>query len=142
MIPSSAQLTICLLGLFSFLAGACPPDTIAMLDAHEFYIEVNRTPGAVVIDVRTVREYNRSRIPGAVLAGKSHQLFELTDSLGRDYELFIYCEENSRSLTAGQLLSERGFHKVYILKEGIRGWRRSGLPVEKGKHPKKKNARK
>jgi len=84
----------------------------------------------VLIDVRTVREFQKERIPNALLANNSKILFSITDTLDLEQPLFIYCDDESRSSTACTFMIERGFRNVNLLKEGMIGWKNRNLEID------------
>ncbi len=100
------------------------------LDPHEFYIQMNLTEDEVLIDVRTVKEFQKERLHHAILASNSNVLFSIADTLDLEQPIFIYCEDEARSITACTFLIERGFRNVYMLKEGINGWKRRNLEID------------
>lgn len=108
------------------------------LDPPEFYIQMNLKENEVLIDVRTAREFQKERIPNAILASHSTALFSVTDTLDLEQPLFIYCEDEARSITACNLLADRGFKNVYMLKEGIIGWKKRDLEIDQTRIKRKK----
>jgi len=94
---------------------------------------MNLFENEVLIDVRSYKEFRVERINNAILAGNSEELLAITDTLDFEQPLFIYCEEESRSITACSILIGRGFKQIHILKEGIFGWKQQGLAVDNSK---------
>ena len=81
-------------------------DDKILLDAHKAVEN-----GAVIIDVRTSKEYGVHHLTNAM----NIPLQELSRSLARvpkDRVLVLYCQSGSRSSSAAQILSQRGW-KVY-----------------------------
>ncbi len=97
-------------------------DSCRHLNVEEFYIELNLDINPVLIDIRTFDEFSKYRIRGAILAESKADLISITDSLIRDRQLFLYCEDDHRSPVACDILIEKGFTKVYNLKGGLREW--------------------
>ncbi len=100
------------------------------LDPNEFYIQMKLKENPILIDVRTVREFQKERIPDALLANNSDVLFSITDTLDLEQPLFIYCDDEGRSSTACTFLIEKGFINVYLLKEGLIGWKVRNLEMD------------
>lgn len=73
-----------------------------------------------LVDVRTVAEFNRQSIPGA-LNIPLEELRERADELPRDRPLHIYCKVGQRGYYAVRLLAQRGFD-VRNLSGGIQTW--------------------
>ena len=113
-------------------------DSTVDLSAENFVLHMNLYQNEVLIDVRTQKEYNRERIPNALSASNRKILLALTDTLDLEQPLFIYCEEESRSITACSFLQERGFKYVYMLKDGIIGWKERDFTIDKKKITRRK----
>jgi rhodanese-related sulfurtransferase len=76
---------------------------------------------AVVLDVRTVPEWNGGRIPGATHI----PLDELTaryHELDPDAETLVVCAHGVRSAAAGQWLVQVGFERVANVRRGMSAW--------------------
>lgn len=77
------------------------------------YVEVyRRTPGSVLLDVRTAAEYDSGHIPGSI----NIPLDELPFSLDADpgTTVFVYCRSGRRSADAAYILEEEGFAPINI----------------------------
>ncbi|UCG27900.1 MAG: rhodanese-like domain-containing protein [Bacteroidales bacterium] len=134
MFHIKSQVTILLSLLLLPASGQDPPQQSCLkLDPHEFYIQMKLSPNHVLIDVRTFYEFRRERIPDAILARNSEELFRIADTLDLEQHLFFYCKEDFRSSKACDLLHDKGFVYVYILKEGITGWKKMNLETDKTK---------
>ena len=113
-----------------------------MLDPHEFYIQMHRFSNHVLIDVRTYGEFRKERITNAILARNSEELFRVSDTLDLEQPLFIYCDVESRSITACELLHDKGFKYLYILEEGIIGWKDRDLEMDESRLSRRDKNRK
>lgn len=86
--------------------------------------------GAVVVDVREVREWLEVRVPGV-------QLIPLGELRHRSHEipsaevLYVICRSGARSLTACELLMAGGREAVNVA-GGTLAWVASGRPTESG----------
>ena len=81
-----------------------------------------KTPGAILLDVRTEEEYKELRIPGSVLipvAELPDRLSELPKDPAKP--IVIYCRSGNRSATAAGILVKAGFPVVYDM-GGIIDW--------------------
>lgn len=101
--------------------------------------------GALIIDVRTQREFEFSRPKGAinipVFYEKSGQRVYNTDFIeqvdyalkgNHDKEVILICRSGSRTKFASNLLANEGFSNVYNVKQGFTyDWAKTNLPVEK-----------
>jgi GrxC family glutaredoxin len=90
---------------------------------------INRE-AAVVVDVRTEKEYqeghimNSLHIPLGVLENRLSELAELKST-----SLILVCRSGSRSATAVTTLKKQGFEKVKNLSGGMLAWSSANLPV-------------
>ena len=86
-----------------YLSGCTKVDDKILLAAHKAVEN-----GAVIIDVRTSEEYREHHIPNAV----NISVQELSKSVARvpkNRVLVVYCRSGSRSSSAAQILSQRGW---------------------------------
>ena len=92
-------------------------------------MELNKTIELLVIlDVRTVSEFNSIHIEGAINIPVD-ELQERLDELGKDDEILVYCRSGIRSSQAMKTLSNNGFSKVYNMLGGIDAWRHEFYPT-------------
>jgi rhodanese-related sulfurtransferase len=85
---------------------------------------------AVLVDVREIEEYQRVRIPGAVLLPLS--VFSPSQIPPLDgKKLLIYCAAGGRSRDAVMRCRLEGIEAINM-EGGISSWHRNGLPVEFG----------
>ena len=84
-------------------------------------------PNLLVLDVRTVEEYNTTHlhnatlIPLAELEGRLSELAPFNDT-----EIIVYCKGGGRSLTASNILVNNNFTKIYNMMGGITAWIAAG----------------
>ena len=83
----------------------------------------------VILDVRTLEEYNEGHIENAVLIPVS-ELESRLDELDKEKETLAYCKLGGRSATASQILVDHGFSSVYNMLGGITAWRNEGYWIE------------
>jgi rhodanese-related sulfurtransferase len=81
---------------------------------------LTRTPGAILLDVRTSEEYAQGHLPGSILV----PLDRLAESAGtflkdRDALIVIYCAVGGRSSAAAKLLSSKGYTNLINLIGGL-----------------------
>ncbi len=89
-----------------------------------------RDPKAFLLDVRTVDEYRQGHLRGATLIPLS-DLERRIREVPRNRTVVVYCAVGSRSRMAAGLLARQGYGSVYNVSDGIVGWYRSGLPIER-----------
>lgn len=87
--------------------------------------------GALLLDVRTVEEFEAGHVDGAVNVPVEdpNELAERWEELPRDRAIVVYCQTGRRSVTASELLAENGFDEVYNVVGGYERWRAEGLPT-------------
>ena len=84
-------------------------------------------PDLLVLDVRTMEEfntnhlYNATLIPLAELEGRLAELESYNDT-----EIIVYCGSGSRSLQASNILVANSFSKIYNMLGGINAWIEAG----------------
>lgn len=85
----------------------------------------------VLIDIRTLDEFNSGKIAGATnLDFYSASFMSELDLLDKNKTYLIYCRSGSRSNYAINIMKDLGFSEVYELKGGINNWVSAGLPVQ------------
>ncbi|MEX2513745.1 MAG: rhodanese-like domain-containing protein [Cyclobacteriaceae bacterium] len=78
---------------------------------------------AVVIDVRTLGEFQGDKIPGSIHMDMMSSNFNSElKKLPKDKAYYLYCRSGSRSSFACETMGASGFEKVYNLKGGIMSW--------------------
>ena len=86
----------------------------------------------LILDVRTLGEYNRGFIEGSKLLPVQNIQREYTKLLDyKDKPILIYCATGNRSTVAARILINNGFKNIYNMRYGIAEWARSGYPVAK-----------
>lgn len=101
------------------------------------FIEKGLSP--VLVDVRTASEYETSplKLPGAIRAAPEDlEAGRINLDAESKQLIVVYCTspEEQTSARAAQLLRQRGFTSVRILKGGLGGWTNARLPVEAKSH--------
>ena len=100
------------MGFFDFLKGP---------DISQGVKEYQATPGAVLLDVRTLEEYREGHIPGS----KNAPLQSLDKVTGfvnnQDTPVFVYCHSGARSSQAVSALRRMGYTNVKNI-GGINDW--------------------
>ena len=91
------------MGIFGFLKQP---------DIHDGLQEFEKTPGAVLLDVRTSQEYREGHIPGSqnVPLQQLDKVEEVTEN--KDTVLYVYCRSGARSRQAVSLLQAMGYTNV------------------------------
>ncbi len=97
-----------------------------------FAEKISQSPNALVLDVRTPKEYADGHIKSAQNVDWNGGNFEAAVA-GTDKArpVLVYCLAGGRSAEAAQALQKLGFQNVYEMHSGMLGWRKAGLPEEK-----------
>lgn len=86
----------------------------------------------VVIDIRTLGEFQAGHLPGSKMIDyQSADFREKLAKLDRNQSYLFHCQSGGRSTRALKVWEELGFKKVYHLKSGFAGWEKAGGKVEK-----------
>jgi rhodanese-related sulfurtransferase len=90
--------------------------------------------GIIFIDVRSNKDWDAGRIPGAEHLELKSVFNEgsMADIVSKDQEVVLYCngEKCMRSSKATAQAVEWGFSKVYYYRDGFPAWQGAGYPVE------------
>ena len=129
-----AMLAFALLGLVAFL-----PRLIgsvrkgAMLNINNLKQKLDEKDDFLLLDVRTAEDYNgeQGHIAGSVLL-PFEQLEQRIDEISDYYEKTVVtiCRTDRKSAKAAQILAEKGFADVHVVKMGMTDWLKHGYPVE------------
>lgn len=123
-----------LTAVFLFLCfGACNHSTAqnaTKLSPEKFHEQLGTTSGAIVIDVRTKREFREDHLSNAINIDVLDDSFEREIAkLDKTKTYFVYCKTGKRSDAAEKAMKEKGFTKLITLDGGIIAWKEQGLPV-------------
>ena len=83
--------------------------SIAMDEAFSMMEDMNEY---VLVDVRTIEEYNDGHIPGAINI-PNESITSAPSELDKEDTIFIYCRSGSRSKQASSKLVDLGYTKIY-----------------------------
>lgn len=95
------------------------------------FAEKMKTTGVVVLDVRTIDEFNSGHIEGA----KQLDYYETDsfnasiDALDKNVTYLLYCRSGGRSGTTYDMMVQKGFKNVYNLEGGMLAWQKANMPV-------------
>lgn len=107
------------------------PINKAAVDAMQSTVLINHND-AVVVDVRSIADFNKGHIVNAVnipLNGLAKQLQQIEKH--KDKPIILACRSGSRSGMACKTLMKAGFGEVHNLRGGMMGWESAGLPVKR-----------
>jgi len=83
-----------------------------------------------LLDVRTSGEWARGRIPGSVHIPMD-EIPRRLQEIPRDKKIVAVCASGARSEAVARYLDQQGFPWVANYRDGVFGWSRSGLELER-----------
>jgi rhodanese-related sulfurtransferase len=87
----------------------------------------------VVIFVDTSKDFAAGHVPGARWVPRGWLELSIEEvAPSKDAPIVVTCENGLSSVLAGAALKGLGYRRVAALDEGMQGWRRANLPVERG----------
>lgn len=131
-IPAIVLAVAVALGVYGLARQEAVENTTPIISPEDLLERIEASQDLLVLDVRTQREFDAGRVPGAVLVPHT----EIADRLGeiiafRDKPVVVYCQVGGRASRAESLLRELGFTKVLHLEGDWRAWSASNRPIEK-----------
>lgn len=101
------------------------------INSTDFREKLEKTPDAIILDVRTPDELSGGYIEGAInIDFRSSEFKSQINQLDKQATYFVYCAGGGRSRTAADLMKDLEFKKVYDLAGGFSQWNSSGFPVK------------
>lgn len=107
-----------------------PFGRVPEISSKDLYGKLNDNPDLCLIDVRSSREWQASRIEGSLNIPVTSLRQEIKKrTIPSERPIVIICLSAHRSIPAVRLLRAEGFGEVCQLKGGMRAWWEAGLPV-------------
>ncbi len=107
------------------------PPSVPEVDVDE--LDVARTGGAAVIDVRQPDEYDSGHVPGARLIPLSEVGMRVGE-FPTEGPVYVICLSGVRSAKATEFLRTQGVDAMSVA-GGTKAWVGSGRPVARGSSP-------
>jgi rhodanese-related sulfurtransferase len=85
-----------------------------LLDPYYFHLTYLQEEPALIVDTGEGFEFRKRRIKDAVHIPNVRSLNTALDTITPDYSVFIYCNVDSRAISAAKIFYERGFRKIYV----------------------------
>ena len=131
--PKLTAFALCLAMVGLFLSKAMASDIIPRISKEELKVLIDYTD-VTILDVRTDKDWKSSefKIKGAVKEDPG-----AFKSWAKDYPknqtiiLYCACPNEATSVSLSKQLMEKGYTKVYALKEGWTKWLKAKYPVAK-----------
>ena len=111
--------------MFTFFKNLLNQQGFKNLNPDEFVERAQNTEGAILLDVRTTKEFDKSHLLNAVRINVlDKKTFDVeTNALDKSKPIFVYCRSSRRSQMACEKLTARGFKQVFNMKGGLQDWR-------------------
>jgi len=82
-----------------------------------------KNDNAVLVDVRTIEEFNEGHIEGAINIDVFSPNFQADiEKLDKNKDYYVVCRSGGRSMSAAGAMESMGFTKVYNLAGGMMSW--------------------
>ncbi len=95
---------------------------IQNLSSTDFKSQFEADPDAILLDVRTIGEYQYNALPNAInIDIKRPDFIDEIDELDREKAYYVYCRIGIRSANACRLMQQMGFRSVYNWEKGLEG---------------------
>ena len=94
------------------------------LECEDWVKNIDSYQKPIILDVRTVEEYEEISIPNAVLANilEPNEFINVVEKFSKKSKIFVYCRSGVRSQKACNILDQLGFKETYNLNGGILEW--------------------
>jgi rhodanese-related sulfurtransferase len=105
---------------------------ITTKEAYDLIQNNIENPDFIILDVRTLEEYNSGHIENASMLDFYDESFEDDlDQLDKNKTYLVYCRTANRSARAVDIMVELGFTDVYNMLGGIVKWNEDGYKIVK-----------
>ncbi len=97
------------------------------LECKDWIKNMSSYKESIILDVRTVEEYEEISIPNAILANilEPNEFMDVVEKLEKKSKIFVYCRSGIRSQKACNILDQLGFKETYNLNGGILEWKKT-----------------
>jgi rhodanese-related sulfurtransferase len=110
---------------------AAPVTAVKRIGVDE-YDKLRSASNHVLLDVRSVAEFEKGHIPHATnLDISSSKFTEKVAALDTNKTYLVNCAVGMRSARACKKMEEMGFKNLYDLSPGFDGWKKAGKPIER-----------
>ncbi len=103
---------------------------VPQLNVKDLYNAIENKEDCVILDVRTVHEYERNKIAGSINLPVD-EVEKKIDSIipDKNKKIYVYCLSGSRSVFAVDAMVKMGYKNVYDIANGLLAWRVSNYPT-------------
>lgn len=106
---------------------------ISEISATELKTKLDEDNSLLLIDVRTLAEYETCRVPHIKARYEYHEIAEKIDHQGfpKDQPIYLICRVGRRSMVAAKELAAVGYERLINIAGGTTAWLEEGYPVIK-----------
>ncbi len=105
-------------------------ETSNLISQQELVAQIESGTAPLILDVRTVEEYEAGHIPGATNI-HFREIGKRIDEIDQNVSIVVYCERGIRANVAERTLREAGVDSIFHLEGDISLWRENDLPLER-----------
>lgn len=127
MICRTGTVMLALVLIATAVLGGSRAKDITSIEAKRL---MEKSKNVFLLDVRTGQERAQGYIQGSVLIPIDAVEKRIAE-VPRNRPVIVYCAVGSRSRVVAQALASMGYAEVYNMRDGIYGWYRNGLPVQR-----------
>ncbi|AFP85403.1 Rhodanese-related sulfurtransferase [secondary endosymbiont of Heteropsylla cubana] len=98
-------------------------------------IQLINKEDAVIIDLRDYYDYQKGHIVNSLNLSQLDLKCQNLQTLGKEKHkpIIVVCNTGNESYSSAKTLITAGFNRVYVLTEGIYGWKKENLPLVSSK---------
>ena len=102
---------------------------ISVYTAYDMITDKETYPDLIILDVRTLSEYNDGHINNSILIPNTELESRIDELSGyENIEIIVYCRTGGRSALASDILVNHNFTKVYNMLDGFDAWKAKSYP--------------
>ncbi len=99
-------------------------------DVNSAITKRENDPMFIVLDVRTIDEFQQGHIPQAInIDYFSDDFLEEIKALDKKKSYIIYCHSGSRASKTMEMMKKEGFLNISAMKRGFSAWKSAGYRV-------------
>jgi rhodanese-related sulfurtransferase len=94
------------------------------LSQEDWVAQMEADTDVVILDVRTMDEYDEGMIPNAINIDiyKGQEFVSEIEALDKSKKYYVYCRSGARSAKACEIMNQLGIENTYNLEGGILDW--------------------
>lgn len=105
-----------------------PTESVSLLSVHELKTKLDRGEDLVVLDTRSIEEWDSGHIRGSIHIYVGHVEQRLAD-IPDDKAIAVLCGVGHRAGIAASILLRAGYRRVFTVLGSVMAWRNAGYPL-------------